>query len=94
MLLTLLVTAFLASAAMVLLDEIFDWAANVIRGIANAVISALYFVKERIKSVFKLYTQTSDGRWIETTREVAESEIPEELRGITLGESVKISQWA
>lgn len=94
MILEIIATYLLASAAVALIDAMIDWAAEVIKKIANAVVSVLYALREASRAVFQLFTRTSNNQWLETTRAVSESELPPELRNLNVGNKVEISRWS
>ncbi len=70
-------------------NNIVDWlkraivkVQNVIKGVVYGTKVFIQKIKEGIKEISKHYSQDENGRWKETvvTREVPESEVPEEIR--------------
>ena len=60
---------------------------------ADAVFAVLYAVKRVSGAVFKVYTQKRNDQWVETTRNVSENELPEEIRRMRQGQTAEVSRW-
>lgn len=79
--------------AAVLLDVFIDWAKDVVRSIYNAIAGILYATRlAASRAVFKIYTKLSDGRYIEKERYVSESEVPAEVRNLSIGVQTRVAE--
>jgi len=90
---TLLLGAIIGGLLVAFWDDIMDWANAVINAVYDAILAALYAVRTITGAIMRTYVQRSSGVWEERSRIVSESELPSELRSMSLNNPRKVAQW-
>lgn len=81
------------TGAVVLLSALIDWAEQIVIGIADAILGVLYATRRAAGALLEVFTQTSDGRWLKTTREVSEKDLPIELQSISRNDQTRVAEY-
>jgi hypothetical protein len=93
MIIELFIGIIMITGAAVLLSTFIDWAEQIVIGIAGAILGVLYATRRAAGAFLEVFTQTRDGRWLTTTREVSESELPAELQNISRNDRTRVAEY-
>lgn len=72
----------IVAVGVIAIATVINWAHQIFLQIIDAMIGFLYVVRHSSGATAEVYTQTYDERWMKTTRQLDESELPSELKNL------------